>query len=86
MRAGDDLCDVALLDETADLFYDDEEPSPSIARRATWLHDYLKDALPDVSRCPDGEGRICAMLGMTEGSYEFVSGAAANVYLEEDSN
>lgn len=33
----------------------------------------------------DGEERLCAMLGMTEASYEFVSGVTARVYLEEDS-
>lgn len=85
VRVGPDLCDVARLDEAADLFYDADEPSHSIAGRAVWLHDYLRNALSDELCGPDGERLTCAMLGMTEDSYEFVSGAAANVYGDEDS-
>jgi hypothetical protein len=83
VRVGPDLCDVAKLDETADLFYDTDEPSRSMAGRAVWLHDYLRDALASELYGPD-EGRLtCAMLGMTEASYEFLSGVAANVYTED---
>ena len=85
VRVGPDLCDVARLDETADLFYDADEPSRSMAGRAVWLHDYLRDTLSGELHGPDGERLVCEMLGMTEASYEFLSGAAANVYVEEDS-
>ena len=85
VRVGPDLCDVARLDEAADLFYDADEPPKSVAGRAVWLHDYLRDALPGEIHGPDGERVVCAMLGMTEASYEFVSGVAANVYADEDS-
>ena len=85
VRVGVDLCDVSRLDEAADLFYDADEPSRSIVGRAVWLHDYLRDALADKLHGPDGEQLTCAMLGMTEASYNFLSGAAANVYGDEDS-
>jgi len=85
LRVGPDLCDVARLDETADLFYDADEPSRSMARRAAWLHDYLKGAFSSELHGPDGERLVCEMLGMTEASYEFVSALAANVYGDEDS-
>ena len=83
VRVGPDLCDVAKLDETADLFYDTDEPSRSMAGRAVWLHDYLRDALASELYGPDEERLTCAMLGMTEASYEYLSGAAANVYTED---
>ena len=83
VRVGPDLCDVARLDEAADLFYDADEPSRSIAGRAVWLHDYLRNALAGALGGPDGERLTCAMLGMTEASYEFVSGAAASVYSDD---
>ena len=83
VRVGPDLCDVSRLDETADLFYDADEPSRSIAGRAMWLHDYLRDALGGELHGPDGERLACAMLGMTEASYEFVSGVAASVYSDD---
>ena len=83
VRVGPDLCDVARLDETADLYYDADEPSRSMAGRAVWLHDYLRQALAGELYGPDEERLICAMLGMTEASYEFLSGAAANVYTED---
>ena len=82
---GPDLCDVSRLDEASDLFYDADEPSRSMAGRAVWLHDYLRDALSGELHGPDGERLTCAMLGMTEASYEFVSALAANVYGDEDS-
>ena len=82
-RVGPDLCDVARLDETADLFYDSEEPSRSMAGRAVWLHDYLRGVLASELTGPDEERLTCAMLGMTEASYEYLSGAAANVYSED---
>lgn len=85
VRVGPDLCDVSRLDETADLFYDADEPVRSIAGRAVWLHDYLRDALGGELSGPEGERLTCATLGMTEDSYEFLSGAAANVYGDEDS-
>ena len=83
VRVGPDLCDVSRLDEASDLFYDADEPSRSMAGRAVWLHDYLRDALGGELHGPDGERLACAMLGMTEASYEFVSGVAANVYSED---
>ena len=83
LRVGPDLCDVSRLDEVADLFYDADEPSRSIAGRAVWLHDYLRDALGDEFHGPDGERLACEMLGMTEASYEFVSGVAASVYSDD---
>ena len=83
VRVGPDLCDVSRLDEVADLFYDADEPSRSIAGRAVWLHDYLRDALAGELHGPDGEQMTCTMLGMTEDSYEFVSGVAASVYSDD---
>ena len=83
VRIGPDLCDVARLDEISDLFYDADEPARSIAGRATWLHDYLRDALLGELHGPDGERLVCEMLGMTEASYEFVSGVAASVYSDD---
>ena len=83
VRVGPDLCDVSRLDEMADLYYDADEPSHSIAGRAVWLHDYLRDALGSELHGPDGERLACAMLGMTEASYEFVSGVAASVYSDD---
>lgn len=83
VRVGPDLCDVARLDETADLYYDADEPSRSMAGRAVWLHDYLRQALAGELYGPDEERLTCAMLGMTEASYVFLSGAAANVYTED---
>ena len=83
VRVGPDLCDVARLDEASDLFYDADEPSRSMAGRAVWLHDYLRDALAGEIHGPDEEHLVCAMLGMTEASYEFVSGVAASVYSDD---
>ena len=80
---GPDLCDVSRLDEASDLFYDADEPSRSMAGRAVWLHDYLRDALSGELHGPDGERLVCEMLGMTEASYEFVSGVAASVYSDD---
>ena len=54
-----------------------------MAGRAVWLHDYLRQALAGELYGPDEERLTCAMLGMTEASYEFLSGAAANVYTED---
>lgn len=84
VRVGPDLCDVSRLDEVTDLFYDAGGPSRSIAGRAVWLHDYLKVTLPGELRGPEEERLVCTMLGMTEASYEYVSGTAANVYGDED--
>jgi len=78
LRVGDDLCDVTRLDEVSDLMH--EGPLDSMAGRAVWLHDTLMQALP-ASR--DSNERVCAMLGMTEASYEYLSGAVANVYSED---
>jgi hypothetical protein len=83
LRVGADLCDVAKLDETADLFYDADEPSRSMAGRAVWLHDYLRGVLVSGLSGSDEERLTCAMLGMTEASYEYLSGVAANVYSED---
>ena len=83
VRVGPDLCDVARLDEAADLFYDADEPSRSMVGRAVWLHDYLRGALSGDLHGSDVERLICATLGMTEASYEFVSGAAASVYSDD---
>ena len=80
VRAGPDLCDVTRLDEASDLFYDADEPSRSMAGRAVWLHDYLRNALADELHGPDEERLVCTMLGMTEASYDFLSGVAASVY------
>ena len=71
------------LDETADLFYEADEPSRSMAGRAVWLHDYLRGVLASELSGPDEEQLTCAMLGMTEASYEYLSGVAANVYSED---
>ena len=84
MRVGPDLCDMAALDEMVDLLHDPEEPSPCVAGRAVWLHDMLRDRMPGVSGQPDCEERVYAALGMTPGSYEFLSGLSASVYVEED--
>ncbi|MBP3885903.1 MAG: hypothetical protein J6D54_13340 [Olsenella sp.] len=83
LRVGADLCDVVRLDETADLFYEADEPSRSMAGRAVWLHDYLRGVLASELSGPDEEQLTCAMLGMTEASYEYLSGVAANVYSED---
>lgn len=83
VRVGPDLCDVSRLDETADLFYDADEPARSMTGRAVWLHDYLKGALASELRGPDGERLVYVLLGMTEASYEFVSGVAASVYSDD---
>ena len=83
VRVGPDLCDVTRLDEASDLFYDADEPSRSMAGRAVWLHDYLKDALSGELHGPDGERLVCEKLGMTVASYEFVSGVAASVYSDD---
>ena len=83
VRVGPDLCDVARLDETTDLFYDADEPSRSMSRRAVWLHDYLRGILASELFGPDEERLTCTMLGMTEASYEYLSGVAANVYAED---
>ena len=71
VRVGPDLCDVARLDEAADLFYDADELSRSMAGRAVWLHDYLRDALAGELSGSEGERLTCAMLGMTEATTEF---------------
>ena len=83
VRVGPDLCDMARLDETSDLFYDADEPSRSMAGRAVWLHDYLRGVLVSELSGPDEEWLTCAMIGMTEASYEYLSGVAANVYSED---
>ena len=83
LRVGPDLCDVAWLDEATDLFYDADEPARSMAGRAVWLHDYLRGILASELSGPDEERLTCAMLGMTDASYEYLSGAAANVYSED---
>ena len=83
VRVGPDLCDVSRLYETAGLFYDADEPSPSMAGRAVWLHDYLRDTHAGDLHGSDGERLVCAMLGMTEASYEFMSGVAASVYSDD---
>ena len=56
-----------------------------MAGRAVWLHDYLRGAFASELHGPDGERLVCEMLGMAEASYVFLSGATANVYVEEDS-
>lgn len=83
LRVGPDPRDVARLDETADLFYDVDEPSRSMTGRAVWLHDYLRGTLAGGLHRPDEERQTCAMLGMTEVSYECLSGVAANVCSED---
>ena len=83
VRVGPDLCDVSRLDEASDLFYDADEPSRSMAGRAVWLHDYLRNALADELHGPDEERLVCTMLGMTDASYEFVSGVTASVYSDD---
>jgi hypothetical protein len=83
VRVGPDLCDVSRLDEAADLFYDADEPARSMAGRAAWLHDYLRGVLASELSGPDEERLVCAKLGMTQASYEYLSGAAANVYSED---
>lgn len=84
MRIGPDLCDMAALDEMVDLLHDPEEPSSCIAGRVVWLHDLLRERMPGAAGQPDCEKRVCAALGMTPNSYEFVSTASASVYIEED--
>lgn len=74
LRVGPDLCDVARLDELSDLMH--EGPALGMAGRAVWLHDALKKALPATK---DAHGRALAMLGMTEASYEYVSGVAGSL-------
>ena len=76
-------CDASRLDEASDLFYDADEPSRSMAGRAVWLHDYLRNALADELHGPDEERLVCTMLGMTDASYEFVSGMTASVYSDD---
>lgn len=71
LRVGDDLCDVARLDEMCELMH--EGPSGCMAGRAVWMHDTLLQALP-AGR--DSHERACAMLGLTPSSYEFLTEAA----------
>jgi hypothetical protein len=54
-----------------------------MAGRAVWLHDYLRGVLVSELSGPDEEWLTCAMIGMTEASYEYLSGVAANVYAED---
>ncbi len=82
LRVGPDLCDMSLFDEVADLAYGAGGPSGSMADKATWLHDLLKDRLFPRAKPQEAHARACAALGMTEASYEFLSGLAANVYDE----
>lgn len=84
MRIGPDLCDMAALDEMVGLLHDSEEPSACMVGRAVWLHDILRERMPGAAGQPDCEERVCAALGMTAGSYEFLSAASASVYGEED--
>ena len=55
-----------------------------VAGRAVWLHDLLRERMPGAAGQPDCEERVCTALGMTPGSYEFLSGLSASVYVEED--
>lgn len=83
VRVGSDLCDVPRLYETVDFFYDADEPARSMAGRAVWLHDYLRDTHAGDLHSFDGERLVFAMLGMTEASYGFVSGVAASAYSDD---
>lgn len=40
--------------------------------------------MPGAAGQPDREERVCAALGMTTNSYEFVSTISASVYVEGD--
>ena len=80
LRIGPDLCDVTRLDEMTDLLCSLSRTSTSVAQRAVDVHDALV-ALAGASGAQElDEDRVLTMLGMTEASYEYVSGVAANVY------
>ena len=83
LRVGPDLCDMALLDDMIDLFHDSEHPSSCVAGKAVWLYEHLRQRLPGVYGQPGGERLVCSMLGMTEASYEYVSGLSASVYSDD---
>ena len=83
LRVGPDLCDVALLDDMVDLLHDPKGSSECIAGKAVWLHEHLKQRLPEVFGRRGGDERICSMLGMTKASYEYVSGLSASVYSDD---
>lgn len=85
LRIGPDLCDVSRLDEATDLFCGLSKSSTSIAARAANIHDTLVGLVGNGDATEDSESEVCAMLGMTEASYEFLSAMAANVYLEQNS-
>ncbi len=44
---------------------------------ATWLHDLACQAHPELLGTRDGETELCAVLGMTRASYEYLSDLVA---------
>ena len=83
LRIGPDLCVMPLFDEMADLAYDEEVPSGCIAGKAVWLHDLLKERLSDGLKPAEAHSQACMAIGMTEASYDFVSGLSASVYSDD---
>ena len=83
LRIGPDLCEMPLFDEMADLAYDGEGPSGCIAGKAVWLHDLLKERMPDGLKPAEAHSQACMAIGMTEDSYEFVSGLSVSVYSDD---
>ena len=80
LRIGPDLCDVTRLDEMTDLLCSLSRTSTSIAQRAVDAHDALVALARSSGAQEMDEDRVLSMLGMTEASYEYVSGVAGNVY------
>ena len=83
LRVGPDLCEIPLFYEIADLAYDGDSPSGCTAGKAVWLHDLLRRRLFDRLKPAEAHARACAVLGMTEASFEYLSGLSASVYSDE---
>lgn len=83
-RVGPDLLDMALFRRAMEFFFvPDDLARPSVAARAERLLQILEGVFPGK-----GQGELLAMMGITEASYQFLSGADANVdggkvYFEE---
>ena len=74
LRIGPDLADVERLRELGATWH---PGGGSLAQLATWLHDLACQAHPELLGTRDGETELCAMLGMTRSSYEYLSDLVA---------
>ncbi|MBR3328756.1 MAG: hypothetical protein IKG69_05990 [Atopobiaceae bacterium] len=85
LRIGPDLCDVTRLDEMTDLLCSLSRTSSSLAERAVNAHDAIVALARTCGAQELDEDRALEMLGMTEASYELLSGVVANVYAGDSS-